>query len=58
VLAEADQLCIGASARREALRTDVQRLEQVRLAGAVRPNDENQSRLEVEVETRVRPDVP
>ena len=36
--AEADELRVGARARREALRADVQRLEQVRLAGAVRPD--------------------
>jgi hypothetical protein len=35
----------------------VQRLEQVRLARAVLADDQDQSRLEVEVETSVRPDV-
>ena len=56
-LAEADQLRVGARARREALRADVQRLEQVRLAGAVRPDDEHEPRLEVEVEPGVRAEV-
>jgi hypothetical protein len=35
----------------------VQRLEQVRLAGAVRPDDENKSGLEAEVKPGVRADV-
>jgi hypothetical protein len=35
----------------------VQRLEEVRLAGAVRPDDENEPRREVEVECDVRPKV-
>jgi hypothetical protein len=35
----------------------VQRLEQVRLPGTVRTDDEHQTRLEVEVKARVRPDV-
>jgi hypothetical protein len=39
------------------LRAEVQRLEQVGLAGAVRTDDENESRLEIEIETRVRADV-
>src|SRR5439155_1679522 len=55
--AEPNELRIGPSARRKALGSHVQRLEQVRLAGAVRPDDEHQSRLEVEVEASVRPDV-
>ena len=49
-LAEADQLPVRARPRREALRADVQRLEQVRLARAVLPDDEHDARLEVEVE--------
>jgi hypothetical protein len=53
VLAEADQLAVGARARREALRAEVQRLEQVRLAGTVLPNYEDDSGSEVEVERRV-----
>ena len=45
VAPEADQLRVGARPRREALRADVQRLEQVRLAGAVRPDHEHEPRL-------------
>src|SRR5438876_100617 len=47
----------GMSAPREPLRPDVKRLEQVRLAGAVRPDEKHQTRLELELEPRVRPDV-
>src|SRR5207244_4519605 len=53
-LPEADQLRVGPSPRREALRADVQRLEQVRLAGAVRADGQDETWLEVELETRVR----
>ena len=53
----ADQLHVRARAGREALRADVQRLEQVRLAGAVRPGDEDEPRLERELEPGVRPEV-
>ena len=53
-LAEADQLRVLARARREALRRDVQRLEQVRLADAVRPDDEHDAGRERELERRVR----
>jgi hypothetical protein len=35
----------------------VQRLEQVRLPGAVLADDEDQPRFEAELETGVRPDV-
>jgi hypothetical protein len=42
-------------ARRKALRRDVQRLEQVRLADAVRPDDENEAGRERQVERGVRP---
>jgi hypothetical protein len=42
-------------AGREPLRREVQRLEQVRLAGAVPADDEDDARDEVEVERRVRP---
>ena len=42
--AEADQLRVLPGPRREALRPDVERLEQVRLAGAVRPDDEDDAR--------------
>jgi hypothetical protein len=44
-----------AGAGREPLRREVQRLEQVRLAGAVPADDEDDARDEVEVERRVRP---
>jgi len=44
-LAEADELRIGARPRREPLRADVQRLEQVRLADTVRADRENEPRL-------------
>ena len=57
VRAEADQLRVGARPRREALRAEVQRLEQVRLAGAVRADDEHEPRLEGEVEPGVRAEV-
>ena len=56
--AEADELRVGACPRREALRADVQRLEQVRLAGAVRADDEHEAGLELELEPRVRAEVP
>jgi hypothetical protein len=35
----------------------MERLEQVRLAGAVRPDGEHQTRLEFKLESRIRPDV-
>jgi hypothetical protein len=44
-----------ACARRETLRREVQRLEQVRLPDAVRPDDEHEPWLEIEVERQVRP---
>ena len=56
--AEAHQLRVGPRPRREALRADVQRLEQVRLAGAVRTGHEHEARLELQVELRVRAVVP
>ena len=52
-LAEADQLRVLPRARREALRHHVQRLEQVRLADAVAADDEDDPRVECEVERRV-----
>src|SRR5439155_12011452 len=58
LLAKADKLRVGTCTRREALRTDVQRLEQIRLTGSIRSDHEHQPWLEVEVEPRVRPDVP
>jgi hypothetical protein len=54
-LPEADQLCVRPSPRREALRRDVQRLQQVGLADAVRTDGENEPRLERDVEPLVRP---
>src|SRR4029077_8393154 len=57
-LPEAYELCVGTRARRETLRPDMKRLEQVRLAGAVLPDDQDQTRLQREVESRVRADVP
>jgi hypothetical protein len=44
-----------ARARREALRRDVERLEQVRLARAVAADDEDDPGREVEVERGIRP---
>ena len=41
--AEADQLRVAAGARREPLRADVERLEEVRLPGAVRAVKEHDS---------------
>ena len=55
--AEADQLRVDPRARREPLRADVQRLEQVRLAGAVRADDEDDPRLQAELEPGVRAEV-
>ena len=57
LLAESNELGVGTGARREALRADVQRLEQVRLPCAVGANYEHKTRLEIEVEASVRPDV-
>ena len=51
--AEAHQLRVVAAAGREALRTDVQRLEQVRLAGSVLADGQHQSRLESQLERGV-----
>jgi hypothetical protein len=48
--AELDQLHVLPRARREALRCDVQRLEQVRLPDAVRSDSEDDAGLEREVE--------
>jgi hypothetical protein len=55
VLAEADQLGVVTGPRREALRCQVQRLEQVRLADPVPADDENDPRREAEIERRIRP---
>ena len=56
-LPEAHELCVRSRSRREALRADVQRFEQVRLPRAVRPDSEHEPRLQVEVEARVRANV-
>ena len=56
-LAEADQLRVLPRPRREALRRDVERLEQVRLPDPVRPNREDEPRPQREVEPLVRPEV-
>jgi len=53
-LTEADQLGVVARAWREALRADVQRLEQVRLADAVRPDRKNEPRLQLQLEPFIR----
>jgi hypothetical protein len=55
--AEADELLVGTRARREALRADVERFEQVRLAGAVRPGDEDEPGLQPELEAFVAAEV-
>jgi hypothetical protein len=48
-------LAVVARARREALRREVERLEQIGLANAVAADDENDPGREVEVERRIRP---
>jgi hypothetical protein len=58
LLTEADQLRIRSRAGRKALDGHMQALEQVRLAGPVRPNGKNDARLEVELEERVGAIVP
>jgi hypothetical protein len=50
LLAEADEPRLGPCARREPLGADVDRLEQVRLADAVRAYDDDQPGLEVKLE--------
>src|SRR5207237_1442093 len=57
LLAEAHDLRVRARARREALRPHVHGLEQVRLAGAVRPGHEHETRLQRNLEACVRADV-
>ena len=52
--AEADQLGVAARAWREALGPDVERLEQIRLPGAVRPVQQDDPRLEGQLERGVR----
>jgi len=49
-------LRVGARPRREPLRADVKRFEQVRLADAVRPDREDEARPEREIEPGVGPE--
>ena len=51
--AETNELRVVAAARRETLRADVQRLEQVRLAGAVLTDREHDPRLQIQLERGV-----
>jgi hypothetical protein len=55
--AEANQLCVGTRARGEALRADVERLEQVRLPRSVRADGENEARPQLQVERRIGAEV-
>jgi hypothetical protein len=48
--AEPDELGVVATTRRKALRADVQRLEQVRLAGAVPADSEDEPRRQLQLE--------
>ena len=57
LLAEPDESRVAARPRREALRPDVQRLEEVRLARAVRAHDEDEARREIEIEPRIGAEV-
>jgi hypothetical protein len=50
-------LLVGPRAGREALGADMQRLEQVRLPGPVRPRDEDEPRLQCELEPFVAAEV-
>src|SRR5262249_26176937 len=54
---EPNELRIRSRARGEALRSYVQRLQKIRLACAVLTDNQNQPRLEGEIETRIRPNV-
>src|SRR5262249_54714682 len=57
-LAEPDQVRVASCARREPLRRDMQRLEQVRLADAIRADGEHEPWAKPELEPRVRPEAP
>ena len=57
-LTELDQLAVGPGAGGEPLRTDMERLEQVGLAGAIVARDEDDTRTQLEVEGRVGAVVP
>jgi hypothetical protein len=58
LLAEPDQLRICPGAWREPLGRDVQRLEEIRLAGAVRADEQDEPGLEGELERGIRAEVP
>jgi hypothetical protein len=53
IATEANQLRVDPRPRRETLRPHVQRLEQVRLAGAVWTGHEHEPRLQLEIEPGV-----
>jgi hypothetical protein len=55
--AEPDELLVGPRPGREALGADVERLEQVRLAGPVRARDEDDPGLQCELEPFVGAEV-
>jgi hypothetical protein len=57
-LTETDQLAFGACSRREALRADVERLEQVGLSGTVLSHDEHDAGGKLEVEGAIGAVVP
>jgi hypothetical protein len=57
-LAEANQLSVGARSGRESLRREMQALEQIRLASAVRADSEHDPRFQRELEPWIRPVVP
>jgi hypothetical protein len=54
---EADDLRVAPRARRETLRPDVQRFQEVRLAGTVSACDEDDAGLERQLELTVGPEV-
>jgi hypothetical protein len=56
-LVEPDQVPLRPRTRREALRADVERLEEVRLAGPVLADHEDDSGCQREVEGRIRAEV-
>jgi len=55
--ADPDELLVGARPGREALRAQMQRFEQVRLAGTVRAGDEHEARLQPELQPFVGAEV-
>jgi len=56
--AEAHELRVGAGPRRKTLRGDVQRLQKIRLAGAVVADDQDESAIEAQLQARVRAEMP